>query len=423
MIYRSRVGVLGAEAGLEPQASMLGPRGAAGPASVWDLRALVVRRLLARITQGRLTVTLPGGERVVGEGEGGEEAVLHLHRWRALGRVLSASDLGFAQAIIDGDASSPDVVALLRLFDRNMAALGGAATSFGPARWLQRGLHAARANTRAGAARNIMAHYDLGNEFFAAWLDPSMLYSSALYESEAETLEVAQARRIERIVELLGVQPGERALEIGCGWGALAARLGQAGVASLDALTISPAQADRARALLQERGLSDRVHVVLQDYRDIAETYDRIVSIEMCEAVGEAFLPLYFQTLARALRPGGRAVVQSITIAQHRLAAYRASPDFIQRYIFPGGFLPSQPMLAELAARAGLKLVHAETFGSSYAFTLAEWRRRFHASWPRLAALGFDARFRRLWDYYLAYCEAGFRERTIDVGLYAFAPG
>lgn len=398
----------------------------AEPASVrnalFDPRPAIARRLLGRIARGRLTVVTPRGDRLVGEGAPGEEATLHIRRWRALNRVLTASDLGFAQAVIDGDCASPDLVALLRLFDRNMAALGGAATSFGPARWLQRLAHGFRANTRRGAQRNIMAHYDLGNAFFAAWLDPSMMYSSALYADEAEPLETAQARRLDRIVALLDLKGGERGLEIGCGWGALAARLAEAGVASLDALTISPAQAAHARDLLAQRGVADRVNVELRDYRDVQESYDRIVSIEMCEAVGEKFLPLYFQTLARSLKAGGRAVIQAISISDARFASYRASPDFIQRFVFPGGFLPSDSLLRECVARAGLTLAHAETFGHSYALTLAEWRRRFHANWPRLAALGFDARFRRLWDYYLCYCEAGFREKTIDVGLYVLTP-
>jgi cyclopropane-fatty-acyl-phospholipid synthase len=388
----------------------------------FDPRVVIAQRLLSRIAHGRLTVVTPRGERLVGEGAPGEEATLHIHRWRALARVLTASDIGFAQAFIDGDCATPDLVALLRLLDRNMSALGGAGTSFGPARWLLRLAHAARANTKAGASRNIMAHYDLGNAFFALWLDASMSYSSALYAHDGETLEAAQARKLDRIVELLDLRGGESALEVGCGWGGLAARLAQAGVGSLDALTISPAQGEYARGSLARQGLDERVKVALRDYRDIEGGYDRIASIEMCEAVGEKFLPLYFATLARSLKAGGRAVIQAITISDARLPSYRASPDFIQRFVFPGGFLPSPALLREQIARAGLKLAHAETFGHSYALTLAEWRRRFHANWPRLAALGFDARFRRLWDYYLCYCEAGFRENTIDVGLYVLTP-
>jgi cyclopropane-fatty-acyl-phospholipid synthase len=401
---------------LEPQASAWGRR---GTPRIFDLRIYVLRRLLDRIAEGQLTVTTPDGRRFTGAGAPGGEASLHLHSWRALARVLAASDIGFAEAVIAGEVTSPDMVALLRLFDRNMAALGAAATAAGPARWLARLVHGLRANTKSGAARNIIAHYDLGNAFFAAWLDPAMLYSSAIYASEDETLEAAQSRKLDRIVEMLRIGGGERALEVGCGWGALALRLAQAGVGGLDALTISPAQAERAREVL---GGHRQAQVLLRDYRDIDATYDRIVSIEMCEAVGEAYLPLYFEKLARALKPGGRVVLQAITIAESRFASYRANADFIQRFVFPGGFLPSKTLLRECAERAGLKLVGVDLFGPSYALTLAEWRRRFHGQWARVAALGFDARFRRLWDYYLCYCEAGFRDGTIDVGLYAFEP-
>ena len=397
--------------------SLLAQRDARRRDWFFDPRVTLVRRLLGRIAQGRLTVVTPNGQRLVGEGSDGGEALLHLHNWRPLARVLGASDIGFAQSVIDGDCSSPDLAALLRLFDRNMEALGGAGAAFGPARWLSRFAHAARANTRTGSARNIMAHYDLGNAFFAEWLDPSMSYSSAIYAEETEPLESAQRRKLDRIAELLRLGGGERALEIGCGWGALAARLAQAGLSEIDALTISPAQADYARDVV-----GDGARVLLRDYRDIDETYDRIVSIEMCEAVGEAYLPLYFETLARALRRGGRAVIQVITISEARFACYRGGADFIQQFVFPGGFLPSEALLTQSIQRAKLKLAGAETFGLSYAYTLAEWRRRFHAAWPRIAALGFDARFRRLWDYYLCYCEAGFREGTVDVGLYVLEP-
>ena len=408
-----------AEVGLGSEPNILAAeRPSARRPWLFDPRVGVTRRLIDRIGQGRLVVTTPGGARLVGEGAPGEDAALNLHNWRALLRVLIASDIGFAQAVIDGDCSSPDLLSLLRLFDRNVSALGIAGSLFGPARWMQRLAYLAQANTRRGSARNIMAHYDLGNAFFEAWLDPSMSYSSAIY-SDGDTLETAQARKNDRIVELLRLQGGERALELGCGWGGLAARLAASGVGSIDALTISPSQAEYAR---QRLASLPSARVLLQDYRDAGGTYDRIISIEMCEAVGEAYLPLYFQTIARALRAGGRAVIQTISIADKRFGAYRANADFIQRYIFPGGFLPSDEFLRDCVSRARLRLTHAETFGHSYALTLAEWRRRFHGNWTRIAALGFDPRFRRLWDYYLCYCEAGFREGTVDVGLYVLEP-
>jgi len=397
---------------------MMSPRPSVRREWFFDPRAALTRRLAERIALGRLTVTTPNGERIVAEGGPGEEASLHLHRWRGLARVLAESDIGFAKAVIDGDVSSSDFVALLRLFDRNVAALGVAATNYGPARWWQRIAHARRANTRTGSSRNILDHYDLGNAFFSCWLDPSMNYSSGIYADENDTLETAQARKMDRVAELLGLAGGESVLEIGCGWGSLARRLIDAGAGALDALTLSPSQAEHAQAVLARTDADVRI----QDYRELTGSYDRIVSIEMCEAVGEAYLPLYFQTLSRSLRAGGRAVIQAITISDARFPAYRDTADFIQRFVFPGGFLPSESLLRECVENAGLRLVAAETFGHSYALTLLEWRRRFHANWGRISALGFDARFRRLWDYYLCYCEAGFRERTIDVGLYTLEP-
>ena len=398
---------------------MVSPGRSARRAWFVDPRAALLRRLVSRLAIGRLTVTTPAGERIVAEGSApGEDASLHLHRWRALTRVLGESDIGFAKAFIDGDVSSPDLVALLRLFDSNVAALGVAASNYGPVRWWQRLAHGRRANTRSGSHRNILDHYDLGNGFFGAWLDPSMNYSSGIFASDDDTLETAQARKMDRVADLLGMAGGERVLEIGCGWGAMARRLIEAGSGALEAITLSPSQAEHARATLAGANAEVRI----QDYRDLRGTFDRIVSIEMCEAVGEAFLPLYFETLARSLKSGGRAVIQAITIADNRFAAYRDTADFIQRFVFPGGFLPSDSLLREGIERAGLRLVSAETFGLSYAQTLAEWRHRFHAHWGRIAPLGFDARFRRLWDYYLCYCEAGFRDRTIDVGLYTLEP-
>ena len=339
---------------MEPQASTQTIGDSRRRSGRLDPRVAVAAFLLRRIQLGKLTVTTPEGQRLVGRGSAGEEAHLHIHRWRALYRVVTGGDLGFARAVIDGDCSSPDLVGLLRLFDRNVTALGLAANSVGPMRWVQRLAVRLRWNTRAGSARNIMAHYDLGNAFFAAWLDPSLNYSSAIYRDERETLEAAQAHKLEEIVRRLKLAGGERVLEIGCGWGALAVRVLQAGAAKLDALTLSPAQAEIARERLATEG--ERASVELKDYRDVAEVYDRIVSIEMCEAVGEAFLPFYFETLARAMREGGRAVIQAITISDPRFEAYRRSADFIQRYIFPGGFLPSDSMLRACVDKAGLNL-------------------------------------------------------------------
>ena len=350
--------------------------------------------------------------------EPGPEASVVLHHWRALRLLFTGGDIGFAQAWIDGDCSSLDLTALIRLAARNLHAIGGAAKGSFLSRTAFRVRHLLNANTKRGSARNIIAHYDLGNDFFRLWLDEAMLYSSALWDGSTPTLEAAQSRKIERVRELLDIRGGERILEIGSGWGTLAVRLKEAGAAHVTGLTLSPAQLDFARDLAAARGSASQVDFRLQDYRDIEGRFDRLVSIEMAEAVGEAWWPTYFGKIAGCLKPGGRAVLQLITIAEEHFDDYRRSVDFIQRYIFPGGCLPSKAALHQQFERAGLRLVGHELFGLSYALTLAEWRRRFHNGWPEIAALRFDDRFRRLWDYYLSYCAAGFLEGVTDVGLY-----
>jgi cyclopropane-fatty-acyl-phospholipid synthase len=289
-------------------------------------------------------------------------------------------------------------------------------------RWVNRLRHLMRGNTRRGSRRNIEAHYDLGNAFYRAWLDPGMQYSSALWDEATPDLEAAQARKLAHIGELLRLEGGESVLEIGCGWGGLAASLAANRGASVTAITLSPSQLAVSRERAAAQGLEAQLDFRLQDYRDVAGRFDRIVSIEMIEAVGEAWWPAYFGTLARCLKPGGRAVVQAITIADETFADYRRNPDFIQKHVFPGGFLPSKSALAAQVKAAGLRLTRSECFGLSYAKTLAEWRKRFDARWSEIAAQGFDERFRRLWDYYLSYCEAGFSEGIIDVGLYTIEP-
>ncbi len=279
--------------------------------------------------------------------------------------------------------------------------------------------HLMRGNTRRGSRRNIMAHYDLGNDFYALWLDPAMQYSSAIWSADTADLEAAQAAKLDRIVDWLALRGGERVLEVGCGWGALATRLAEEKGAQVTALTLSPAQLDYARARAASSESGARIDFRLQDYRDVEGRFDRIVSIEMIEAVGEARWPLYFRKLAESLASSGRIVLQAISLDESLADGYRRNPDFIQTHIFPGGCLPTKSALEAQIERAGLRLARRETFGASYARTLAEWRRRFHARWPEAERLGFDARFRRLWDYYLAYCEAGFAEGTIDVGLMA----
>ncbi|MBB4040479.1 cyclopropane-fatty-acyl-phospholipid synthase [Microvirga flocculans] len=376
-------------------------------------------KLLAAIQYGSLVVVTPSGERIRHEKRNpGPEAILVLHRWRALRRLASRGDLGFAQGYIDGDWTTPDLTTLIELAAINTGALTRIINGFWPMRVLNRINHLLRANTRSGSRKNIAFHYDLGNDFYELWLDRTMTYSSALFTRGNMSLEEAQDAKLDRIAQLLQLASRQTVLEIGCGWGALAKKLADEHDASVTALTLSKEQRAHALSVAETNGLGDRIDIRLQDYRDVTGTFDRIVSIEMLEAVGEAYWPAYFSTLRRCLKPGGRAVLQVITIAEDRYDSYRSGADFIQTHIFPGGMLPSKALLKNHIEAAGLGLAHAESFGLSYAQTLAEWRIRFHRAWPDIEKLGFDDRFRRMWDYYLCYCEAGFRTNAIDVGLY-----
>jgi len=379
-----------------------------------------LRKLLKLTRFGRLLITLPNGRTIVAEGtEPGPQASLEMHRWRPLLRLLLEGDLGMALSYRDGDWDSPDLLALLDFGLANAQAWGPVIQGRGPARWIARWAHLARANTRRGSRQNIASHYDLGNAFYSHWLDGSMLYSSALFsEAPHDTLEDAQARRLERILDMLDTPAGARVLEIGCGWGTLAAALAKRHEARVTGLTLSTEQLVFARGRATDWGVADRVDLRLQDYREVQGRFDRIVSIEMIEAVGEAYWPTYFATLRDRLEPGGVVVLQAITIADEYFESYRRGADFIQRCIFPGGMLPCPRVLREQAGRAGFVIEETQRFGASYARTLAEWRRRFLDAWPTIEPLGFDRAFKRLWTYYLCYCEAGFRAGRIDVGLY-----
>ena len=382
----------------------------------------LTRRLLHAVACGSIEIELPDGERLAGRGaQPGPHAAIVLRRWRSLRRLALGGDIGLAESYRDGDWSTPDLTALLEFGLRNEAGWGGTLAASWPVRALLRATHLARANTRRGSRQNIAFHYDLGNDFYSRWLDPALIYSSALYTDATRSLEEAQAAKLARVTELLRLDTlradGE-VLEIGCGWGALALHLAARHPARVTGLTLSSEQLAHARGRVEREAASGQVDLRLQDYRDVAGEFDRIVSIEMLEAVGERYWPMYFETLRKRLRPGGVAVIQVITIADAHFASYRRGADFIQRFIFPGGMLPSPGAMHAEAARAGLTMRTDERFGTSYATTLVEWRRRFVQSWPQIAALGFDEAFRRLWEYYLCYCEAGFRSGRVDVGLY-----
>ena len=374
--------------------------------------------LLARRRIGRLRLTLPSGvTAVVGDRNAGVEGQIALRSWRALGALARRGALGFAESYMDGDLDTADLGALFAFYFANEAAITRAFPRLKATHRSDRKFHRGRSNTPDGSRRNIADHYDLGNAFYRLWLDPSMSYSSGIYASPGATLEDAQQAKLQRILDLLDLSGGETVLEVGCGWGALAEAAARRG-AAVSAITISEQQLRAARSRIAAAGLGDRVDVRFEDYRDTVGTFDRLVSIEMIEAVGEENWPLFFGTVASRLRHGGTAVIQAITIRQDLFPQYRQNPDFIQRYIFPGGMLPTVELMHRRAGEAGLSFEAVERFGASYALTLADWRRRFEAAWPQIAALGFDERFRRMWLYYLAYCGAGFERGVIDVGLY-----
>ena len=386
----------------------------------FSIAGYALRKVLGVVEAGRVMVTLPSGERIEKTGaRPGPEADIAFASWRGLRRLVTHGDIGLAKGYLDGDWTTRDLVALIEFGAINGGKLLDALAGFAPFRAMNWLAHRGNDNTRSGSRRNIEAHYDLGNEFYRLWLDREMIYSSAIFRRPTDSLEDAQGHKLARIMETLDVSSGSSVLEIGSGWGGLAATLARGGVEKVTSVTISPSQLAVAKDLVAREALEDRVDFRLQDYRDLKGRFDRIVSIEMIEAVGRKFLPVYFETIRDRLKPGGLCVLQAITITEDRFQEYCRRPDFIQRFVFPGGFLPSKTFLSETLRKAGLELVASENFGESYALTLREWRHRFLEAWPRIEKLGFDAPFKRLWEYYLCYCEAGFRAGMIDVGLYS----
>lgn len=383
-----------------------------------DRRLRLVLRLARRLAVGTLTLVLPNGSSHRFSATPGPAATLVIRDAQALTRLALRGRLGLAEAYLDGMWDSPDLRGLMTLAAANeevwLAAMRGHWWARAGA-WL---LHRLRPNTRAGAKRNIVEHYDLGNEFFSEWLDPGMNYSAAEFATPDESLEQAQLRKLHRMCRMLKLQPGMRVLEIGCGWGGFAELAARDYGVHVVAITLSPSQLEFARARIARAGLSDQVELRLQDYRDVTGTFDRIASIEMFEAVGERFWPAYFRVLRDRLVPGGLAGLQTITIADQLFEDYRRTADFIQRHVFPGGMLPSPSRLRHEVNRAGLAELHAHWFGVDYADTLARWYAAFEHAWPDITrrSRNTDARFKRLWEFYLAYCETGFRAGWTDVG-------
>jgi cyclopropane-fatty-acyl-phospholipid synthase len=386
--------------------------------------ARTVMQLLARLRHGSLLVHLPdGSQRQFGTGRG-PSATLKLHDWQVCAAALKSGDIGFAEGYIAGHWSTPDLSGLLRLFIANRREVESVIYGTWLGRLVYRVRHLLNRNTRSNSQKNIHAHYDLGNAFYELWLDGTMNYSSALFESPQASMQQAQQAKVRRALRMVGVKPGDRVLEIGCGWGALAEMATTEFGASLVGVTLSTEQLAWARERMQRCGVADRSDLRLQDYRDIGrdspadQQFDAICSIEMIEAVGREYWPTYFATLARLLKPGGKACVQSIVIADELFERYLQSTDFIQQYIFPGGCLPSPSAFRQQAAQAGLRVVDEFCFGQDYAHTLKLWREAFMARDKEVMALGFDQRFMRIWEFYLAYCEAAFAEHNTDVVQY-----
>ncbi|WP_313436016.1 cyclopropane-fatty-acyl-phospholipid synthase family protein [Stenotrophomonas sp.] len=384
------------------------------------LDAFLRRRLLAQLAplhDGQLRVRDAFGEVLLGEGSAELQATVTIEDPAFYRKVAAQGSVGAGESYIHGDWHCDDLVALVRLLVRNRDLLDG--MERGPARvagWLLRGWNRLRRNSRDGSRRNIAAHYDLGNDFFALFLSPDLMYSSALYAQPDEPLEVASQRKLDRICQQLRLQPGDRVVEIGTGWGGFALHAARHYGCHVTTTTISAEQHALAVQRVQDAGLQERVTVLMQDYRDLQGQFDKLVSIEMIEAIGAEFLDTYMGTLQRLLKPDGVALLQAITIEDHRYEQARRSVDYIKRFVFPGSFIPSINAIMAAKSRASdLQLIAQQDFGHSYAWTLRAWRQRFLAQRAAVAAQGFDDRFCRLWEFYLAYCEGGFLERSIGV--------
>lgn len=376
-----------------------------------------ILKIASHIQYGTLEFELPDGRRLVIEGKEEKDAkgVLLIRRYRFARRAVFGGDIGFFESFADGDWDTPDLAACLYIFARNADHVQRAFTGLPFVDWLQNLRRKSEKNTKSGAKRNIVAHYDLGNSFYEKWLDPTMTYSSARFSPLTNSLEAAQLNKYESLAKMIDLKPGDRVLEIGSGWGGFAEYAAGKYGAHVTGLTLSPSQLDYARKRIERAGLSDKVEFRLQDYRDETGTFDKVASIEMFEAVGREYWDAYFKKVREVLKPGGLAGLQIITIADRFFERYMKSTDFIQRYVFPGGVLPSNSTLSNLTEQAGLKLKGIQDFGQDYARTLHEWSDRFLAAWDDIRSMGFDERFEKLWRFYLAYCEAGFRAGTTNV--------
>ena len=373
--------------------------------------------IASRIKYGSVCFSLPDGRQLTFEGdrETDEKADIIVKDYAFARRTILGGDIGFFESFAAGQWETPDLAQCLYIFARNAEYIQDAFRAAPFIDMVNNFRHMLNRNTRRGSRNNIMAHYDLGNSFYARWLDPTMTYSSARFSSPDADLKTAQIEKYKSLAESIDLKPGDTVLEIGSGWGGFAEVAAKEYGAEVTGLTISPAQYDYASERIFKEGLSDRVKFRLQDYRDVDEKFDKVASIEMFEAVGKQYWPAYFEKVRKSLRPDGAAGLQIITIADQFYERYAQSTDFIQRYIFPGGMLPAPSILKQQIEQAGLVWRQSVEFGEDYARTLSHWRARFLAAWDDIKQSGFDDRFKRLWQFYLAYCEAGFRAGNTDV--------
>jgi len=374
------------------------------------------RQMALNWMAGDLTFVMPSGRTLRIQGEAlGPTARIDIRDFRFIRRALLSGDIGFAEGYMAHEWETPDLTAVLSIFSLNFQNLTRVTEGnplMGALNFIGHALHR---NTRRGSRKNIHAHYDLGNAFYARWLDPSMTYSSARFLHPGESLEQAQANKYRSLADAMDLRPGHHVLEIGCGWGGFAEFAAAEVGARVTAITISQEQYDFARDRIARKGLSHLADIRLTDYRDVEGQFDRVASIEMFEAVGERYWPAYFGKIAEVLKPGGRAALQVITIQDELFDGYRRRADFIQKYIFPGGMLGAEAPIRAITDQVGLQWSGVTRFGQDYGRTLAAWKKAFEADWPAIQSLGFDDRFRRLWEFYLSYCEAGFRTGRTDV--------
>jgi cyclopropane-fatty-acyl-phospholipid synthase len=380
---------------------------------------------LEKLNYGSMSLVTPHlkGYRINAPEDHHINGIIHIKNYAMVRRTLLGGGIGLYESFADDQWETPDLANVLYVFARNAGAIQQVIKGHPILRVLNNFHHKQNRNTRAGSRRNIMAHYDLGNAFYEKWLDPSMTYSSALFDRPDQPLLEAQFNKNRNLARQIGLQTGESVLEIGSGWGGFAEFAAKEVGAKVTGVTISPEQFDYAQERMFREGLNEKVDIRLQDYRDIDEKFDKIASIEMFEAVGQEYWPIYFNKVHQSLKDGGRAGFQIITIANQFFDQYSKSPDFIQRHVFPGGMLPSPKVLKEEVEKAGMRITENLSFGQDYATTLNRWHEKFLSVWDELVPLGFDDKFKKLWRFYLAYCEAGFKAGTTDVCQVSVAKG